>query len=90
MDASKILVDLGRGIVETARLQFSATTAPDDVEEEVRVAAARYKDFLQRPGNLKHISNKESPLKPTAISLLWDKTAAYNLDDVLDSTSDRH
>ena len=37
----------------------------------------------------KNIFNKESPFKLTAIALLRDKIAGYDLDGVLDSTSDR-
>ena len=85
----KVLVELGRGIMAIAGLHFSASAAPNDVEKEVREATAMYKDFLQRSGNLENIFNKESPLKPTAITLLPNKTAAYNSDDVLDSTRDR-
>ena len=60
------------------RLHLSATTEPDNVEEEVRLATTTCKDFFLWSGNIEKIFNKESPFKLTAIALHRDKTAGYD------------
>ena len=73
--ASRVLVELNRGIITMLGFHFSATTDPDDVEEGVRLAMITCKDFFQRSGDIKNIPEEERPFKSTAIALLQEKNS---------------
>ena len=84
---SRVPIKLDRDIVAMVGLCFSATD-PDDLEGETYLAVITNTNFLHRSSDIENILNKESSLKLTDVVLLLDKTAGYDVDDVLSSTCD--
>ena len=75
-----MLFKYGKVIKVTAKMHPLATTAYSEMEQEVKQAAATYMPMLQYSGDLDVICKEEGRLKELVISLVWEKTAGYNLD----------